>query len=61
VTEEAARVHIGMLAVDGSQAIVAFQKMYLSGLEPERFRPGTTPAVLESTRSRDCGRADASV
>ena len=40
-------VQIGMLAVDGKGATIAYRKMWLGGAEPERFSPGTAPAVLE--------------
>ena len=38
---------IGMLAIDGRGAAVAYRKMWLGGAEPERFKPGREPAVLE--------------
>jgi predicted amidohydrolase len=47
VSGEAGRSHIGMLAVDGSRASVAYRKMWLGGEEPNRFTPGSRPAVLE--------------
>jgi predicted amidohydrolase len=47
VQGEAGRSHIAMLAVEGTGARVAYHKMWLGGAEPERFTPGTTPAVLE--------------
>lgn len=40
------RRHIGMLAVDGTGATVAYRKMWLGGAEPDRFAPGPAPAVL---------------
>jgi predicted amidohydrolase len=40
-------LHIGMLAIDGDGARVAYRKMYLHGLEADRFRPGDRSAVLE--------------
>lgn len=43
---EAGRIHIGMLAVDGAGARVAYRKMWLGGAEAERFSPGGEPAVL---------------
>ncbi len=43
----AGRVHIGMLAVDGTGATVAYRKMWLGGAEPNRFTAGDEPAVLE--------------
>jgi predicted amidohydrolase len=39
--------HIGMLAVDGTGARVAYRKMWLGGAEPHRFAPGAKPAVLD--------------
>lgn len=47
VEGEDGRVHIGMLAVDGSGARVVYRKMWLGGAEPDRFSPGTEPAVLD--------------
>jgi predicted amidohydrolase len=47
VDGEAGTVHVGMLAVDGTGVTVVYRKMWLGGAEPERFSPGTTPAVLE--------------
>lgn len=47
VQGEAGRSHIAMLAVDGAGATVAYRKMWLGGHEPDRFTPGSTPAVLE--------------
>ena len=44
---ETGGVHIGMLAVDGTGVAVVYRKMWLGGVEPERFSPGSTPAVLE--------------
>ena len=44
---ETGGVHIGMLAVDATGARVVYRKMWLGGVEPERFSPGSTPAVLE--------------
>ena len=40
-------VHIGMLAVDGKGATIVYRKMWLGGSEPDRFSPGTAPAVLQ--------------
>jgi predicted amidohydrolase len=40
------RVHIGMLAVDGRGATVAYRKTWLHGTESDRFAPGE-PGVLE--------------
>ncbi|MEU5785409.1 carbon-nitrogen hydrolase family protein [Micromonospora lupini] len=39
--------HIGVLAVTGDGARVAYRKMWLGGTEAERFRPGDTPSVLD--------------
>jgi predicted amidohydrolase len=47
VPGEAGDVHIGMLAIDGSGARVAYRKMWLGGAEPERFSPGREPVVFE--------------
>ncbi len=47
VDGDAGRVHIGMLAVAGTGATVAYRKMWLGGVEPDRFSPGGTPEVLE--------------
>jgi predicted amidohydrolase len=47
VDGEAGSVHIGMLAVDGTGATVVYRKTWLGGAEPDRFSPGTAPAVLE--------------
>lgn len=38
---------IGVLAIDGTGARVAYRKMWLGGTEPAHFTPGTTPAVIE--------------
>jgi predicted amidohydrolase len=38
---------IGILAVDGDGARVAYRKMFLGGAEPEYFTPGPAPAVVE--------------
>lgn len=38
---------IGLLAITGDGATVAYRKMWLGGEEPEHFAPGTEPAVLE--------------
>ncbi|MET8277649.1 carbon-nitrogen hydrolase family protein [Micromonospora sp. NPDC005174] len=39
--------HIGMLAVTGDGVTVAYRKMWLGGVEAQRFRPGDTPGVLD--------------
>ncbi|GAA4955805.1 carbon-nitrogen hydrolase family protein [Streptomonospora halophila] len=39
--------HIAMLAVDGGGAAHVYSKTWLGGAEPERFAPGTGPAVLD--------------
>lgn len=47
VQDEAGRVHIAMLAVGGTGAVIAYRKMWLGGAEPGRFAPGGEPAVLD--------------
>jgi predicted amidohydrolase len=47
VQGEASRAHIGMLAVDGGGARVAYRKMWLGPVESVRFAPGEEPGVLE--------------
>jgi len=47
VRGEAGAVHIGVLAVDGRGAAVAYRKMFLGGAEAERFTPGSSPAAVE--------------
>jgi predicted amidohydrolase len=47
VEGEAGRAHIGMLAVGGTGATVAYRKTWLGGAEPDRFSPGIDPAVLD--------------
>jgi len=44
---EAGRSNIGMLAIDGDGAGVAYRKVWLGGDEPSRFSPGGGPAVLD--------------
>jgi len=44
---DSGRRHIGMLAIDGTGARVAYRKMWLGGAEPEHFSPGSEPAVLD--------------
>lgn len=39
--------HIGILAVDGNGASVAYRKMWLGGAETEWFAPGPAPEVIE--------------
>jgi predicted amidohydrolase len=46
VTNGAGR-SIGVLAVAGEGATVAYRKMWLGGAEPEQLVPGREPAVLE--------------
>lgn len=41
------RDHIGMLAIDGAGARVAYRKMWLGAVEAERFVAGTEPAVID--------------
>ena len=38
--------HIGVLAIEGSGARIAYRKMWLGGAEPACFDAGTEPAVL---------------
>ncbi|MFG2058191.1 nitrilase-related carbon-nitrogen hydrolase [Micromonospora sp. NPDC048930] len=40
------RPYLGILAVDGAGARVAYRKMWLGGAEPDRFAAGPEPAVL---------------
>jgi predicted amidohydrolase len=47
VEGEAGGSNIGILAVDGDGARVAYRKVWLGGDEPRRFSPGSGPAVLE--------------
>lgn len=47
VNGEAGRSYIAMLAVDGTGAVVAYRKMWLSTSESERFSAGSEPAVVE--------------
>jgi len=39
--------HLSVLAVDGDGARVVYHKLYLGGDEPDRFEPGSEPAVLD--------------
>lgn len=41
------RSHIAMLAIEGTGATVAYQKMCLGEAEASRFSPGSKPAALE--------------
>jgi predicted amidohydrolase len=41
------RPNIGMMAVDGSGASVAYRKLYLGTAEAARFAPGTRPVAFE--------------
>ncbi|MGI5216103.1 carbon-nitrogen hydrolase family protein [Plantactinospora sp. CA-290183] len=41
------RAHIGLVAVTGTGARVAYHKMWLGGEESGRFAPGDRPGVLE--------------
>lgn len=41
------RAHIGMLAVDGSGARVAYRKMWLGGAERGYYAPGPAPTVID--------------
>lgn len=47
VAGEAGGRHIGVLAVDGAGARVAYGKVWLGGSEPGHFSPGSAPVVLE--------------
>ena len=47
VSGEGGRRHIGVLAVDGNGARVAYRKVWLGGNEPGHFSPGGAPAILE--------------
>ena len=47
VPGEEGRAHIGVIAVDGAGATVAYRKMWLGGAECDRFAPGGEPAVLD--------------
>lgn len=47
VQGDAGRSYIGIVAVDGGGAAVAYRKMFVGGAEPERFTAGTAPAVVE--------------
>lgn len=47
VDGEAGAVHIGILAIDGEGARVAYRKMWLGGAEPHHFAPGAAPTALE--------------
>jgi predicted amidohydrolase len=47
VEGEAGQAHIGMLAVDGGGARVAYRKMWLGPVESVSFAPGDEPVVLE--------------
>jgi predicted amidohydrolase len=47
VRGEAGRAHIGVLAVDGAGATVAYRKMWLGGAECDRFTPGGEPSVVD--------------
>jgi predicted amidohydrolase len=47
VEGEAGESNIGILAIDGAAARVAYGKVWLGGDEPARFSPGSGPAVLE--------------
>jgi predicted amidohydrolase len=47
VADQAGRSNIGVLAIDGDGARVAYRKVWLGGEEPVRFSPGAGPAILE--------------
>ncbi|MDQ3870047.1 MAG: hypothetical protein M3301_00335, partial [Chloroflexota bacterium] len=40
------RRHIAFVLVEATGATVAYRKMWLGGAEPDRFTPGTRPAVV---------------
>lgn len=44
---DAGRLHIAMLAIEGTGASVAYHKMWLGDTESNRFTPGGNPAVLD--------------
>jgi predicted amidohydrolase len=46
VQDNAGRTYIAMLAIDGTGTTVAYRKMWLGGLEPDRFSPGGTPTII---------------
>jgi predicted amidohydrolase len=39
--------HIGILAIDGAGASIAYRKIWLGGHEPEWFAPGSDPTVID--------------
>ena len=47
VQGEGGRSHIAMLAIEGTGATVAYQKMWLGQAEATRFSPGSKPAALD--------------
>jgi predicted amidohydrolase len=47
VRGEGSRAQIAIMAIDGTGVTVAYRKMWLGGVEPERFEPGDRPAVIE--------------
>jgi predicted amidohydrolase len=47
VRGDAGASHIAMLAIDGAGVDVVYSKVWLGGAEPERFSPGSRPAVIE--------------
>jgi predicted amidohydrolase len=47
VKGEKGQAHIGILAVNGSQASIAYHKIWLGSAESVRFSPGRQPVVLE--------------
>ena len=47
VTDDSGQVFIGVLAVDGDGASVAYRKMHLGSEEAVRFTAGPGPAVIE--------------
>jgi predicted amidohydrolase len=47
VVGERGRAHIGMLAIDGRGASVAYRKVWVDASESHRFSPGERPSVLD--------------
>ena len=47
VEGEKGRSFIAIVAIDGAGASVAYRKMWLGGTEPDRFKPGDTPTVID--------------
>jgi len=47
IEDDGGRRSIGMLAIDGARATIAYRKMWLGGSEPDHFVAGTEPALIE--------------